>query len=174
MKKAIFSKRDLEGSDPVSTEYMNCVRDIFYHEKVEKLSGYYQHCNTCRLQHSINVSYYSFLICKALGWDKDSAARAGLLHDLYYYDWRIKNTYRKGSHAKWHPLVAKDNARKICTLNKKEEDAIVKHMWPMTVVPPGYKESYVVCMTDKGCALFEFMLGQYKSIKKRIPFLAYR
>lgn len=43
---------------------------------------------TSRFQHSLNVSYYSFIICRKFGLDAYSAARAGLLHDLYYYDWK--------------------------------------------------------------------------------------
>ena len=167
MQKAIFSRIDLDGSSRTAEDYMSCVKDIIKNSKVQKLTDHYQHCNTSRLQHSINVSYYSFIICRRMGWDKSAAARAGLLHDLYFYNWRNKNGFRKSSHASWHPRVAKDNARKICVLKPVEEDAILKHMWPMTIKPPRYKESYVVCMTDKVCALFEFMGGQGRRFKAK-------
>ncbi len=174
MRKAMLSKKDLGGFDPIAIEYMSCVGDIIEHNKIEKLAGHFQHCNTCRLQHSINVSYYSFIICRKFGWNKEAAARAGLMHDLYYYDWRVKNNFRTKHHAKWHPLVAKDNARKICDLHPIEEDAIVKHMWPMTLVPPRFKESYVVCLIDKFCAVVEYSNGRYLKIRNRFFKKAYQ
>ena len=54
---------------------MDCVSDILYHDKVQRLTKYEQHCHTSRLQHCINVSYYSFLVCRKFGWDYRSAAR---------------------------------------------------------------------------------------------------
>ena len=53
------------------------------------------------------------------------------------------------------PLATK----KITELNEIEEDAIKKHMWPCTVVPPKYKESYAVTLADKLCAVIEFFDG---------------
>lgn len=155
MEKAIGSKINLKNlEDILAVEYMSCVWDIIDNDKIQKMDNYVQHCQTSRLQHSINVSYYSFLICRFLGWDYRSAARAGLMHDLFFYDWRITKHIRS-NHASWHPKIAYDNAQKICELNKIEKDAILKHMWPCTLVPPRYKESYVVTFVDKICALCE-------------------
>lgn len=155
MEKAIGSKVNIFNiEDILALEYMDCVSDIIYNKKIQKLDAHEQHCHTSRLQHSLNVSYYSFLICRFFGWDYRSAARAGLMHDMFYYDWRI-NKNRSANHAAWHPLVAYDNARKICELNDIERDAILKHMWPCTPVPPKYKESYAVTIVDKFCAVFE-------------------
>jgi uncharacterized protein len=36
-----------------------------------------------------------------------------------------------------------------------EEDIIGKHMWPLTVTPPRYREAYLVSLADKLCALAE-------------------
>ena len=95
MHSAIGSRKDFSNldEDQLLAEYKECIGDILYNEQVQKLDLHTQHCNTSRLQHSINVSYYSFLICYKMGWDYRSAARAGLLHDLYFYDWRVKNTF---------------------------------------------------------------------------------
>lgn len=157
MHSAIGSRKDFSNldEDQLLAEYKECLEGILDHEQVKKLDLHTQHCNTSRLQHSINVSYYSFLICRKFGWDYRSAARAGLLHDLYFYDWRVTKYLRSG-HASWHPRVALDNARKITELNKVEIDAIEKHMWPCTPVPPRYIESYVITFVDKTCAVFEF------------------
>ena len=36
-----------------------------------------------------------------------------------------------------------------------EEDIIGKHMWPLTAPLPYYKESYMVSLADKICAVCE-------------------
>lgn len=155
MEKAIGSKVNLKTlENMLAIEFMSCVDDIIYNDKIQKLDDHTHHYNTSRLQHSINVSYYSFLICHFFGWDYRSAARAGLMHDLFFYDWRVTKFIRS-RHASWHPRIACDNAQKICELNPIEKDAILKHMWPCTLVPPKYKESFVVTLVDKVCALFE-------------------
>lgn len=165
-KSAIGSKIDLHGNEELAMIYKECIGDLLDNERIKKLDECEQHNHTSRLQHSVNVSYYSFLICRRLGWDFRSAARAGLLHDLYFYDWRIKKAIRSG-HASWHPRVALDNSRKICDINKIEEDAIIKHMWPCTLVPPKYKESYVLTFVDKFCASVEFFSGVRIPVLKR-------
>ncbi len=156
MMKAIFSDIDIRGNDPVAKEYMDCVNDIYFEESIKHLKDFTHHRYTCRLRHSVNVSYYSFLLCRLFGWNKYAAARAGLMHDLYHYDSCIKD------HFKVHPRFARDNAMKICTLNMVEEDAILKHMWPVTRQRPVYKEAYVVCITDKFCAAAEYLYGRFR------------
>ncbi len=90
MNKAIGSKIKLdENENKIAYEYLKCVSELLESENVKNLDNYSQHLNTSRLQHSINVSYYSYLICKRLKFDYKSAARAGLLHDLYLYNRHI-------------------------------------------------------------------------------------
>jgi uncharacterized protein len=42
-------------------------------------------------------------------------------------------------------------------LNDIEEDIIRKHMWPLTLVPPKYKESFIVSFADTYLASKEFV-----------------
>ena len=42
-------------------------------------------------------------------------------------------------------------------LNKVEKEVITKHMWPVSVIPPRYPETYVICLTDKYCGSREIM-----------------
>jgi len=172
MLKVIGSKLNLMCEETHNAyEFMDCIKDLYFNSRVQKLDQWEQHNHTSRLQHSLNVAYYSYVICKALGWDYRSAARAAVLHDMYFYNWRKKNVLRKANHSLWHPLVAADNAKKITKLNKIEEDAIKKHMWPCTPVPPKYKESYVVNAADKICATMEFIDG-IKAVKKTVSFVS--
>lgn len=158
MYRAICSKKELHPTavlkDKISKEYQECVSGILNHSLVQEMDNHFQHCQTSRLQHSINVSYYAYRMCRLFGWDYKSAARAGLMHDLYFYSWTDDKSER-GNHLAKHPLLAFENAKKVTEINAIEEDAIVKHMWPCTIVPPKYKESYAVTIADKVCTVVE-------------------
>lgn len=143
-------------------EFWECIDDLFSLEEVQRLEGFFQHCGTTRLQHSLNVSYYSFVLAKHLGGDFRSAARAGMLHDLFWYDWRTEKTPQL--HAFYHPKNALENAEKITELNEIERDAIVKHMFPLCSFPQ-YRESYYVTVSDKYSATVE-ILEQFSSFVK--------
>lgn len=54
-----------------------------------------------------------------------------------------------------HPRIAVKNAEKITELSDLERDIILKHMWGATIAPPKYKESYIVTLVDKYCAIKE-------------------
>lgn len=139
--------------------YRECVNDVLDSEEVTKLGAFKHHHFTTRLQHSLNVSYYSYCICRFFGWDYRSAARAGLMHDLYFF----KNTsVDENGHRllKNHPFDALRNSEETFDLNDIEKDAIVNHMWPCTsVCRPKYKESMAVSLSDKFCAVMEAATG---------------
>jgi uncharacterized protein len=154
MKKLLKSKL-YSGSDNYSTtEYENCINDLINHEMIVSMNNFTQHGNVSCLEHCINVSYSSYIICKRLGLDYRSAARGGLLHDFFLYDWHTDKPY-KGLHGLVHPRIALNNAIKYFDLNEKEKDIIQKHMWPLTMRPPRYKESFIVLCVDKYCAFME-------------------
>jgi len=146
-------------------EYFTCVNDLTQLDEIRRLDGFTQHLSTSRLEHCVNVSYFSFLICKKLGWDYRSAARAGLLHDFYLYDWRVEKQ-PEGRHVSAHAKVALRNAHQVTELNEIEADAIVKHMWPMTISLPRYKESYVVNVVDTFCAAYEVVVQTKRSVMR--------
>lgn len=136
----------------MNLEFYDCIKDIVTHPVVLQMKNYYQHCDTDCYEHCLNVAYNNFRICKYLGLDARSAARGGMLHDLFLYDWR-HHRRRTGDrlHAITHPIAAWRNARKYFKLNKVEREVITKHMWPVSIIPPRYPETYVICLTDKYC-----------------------
>lgn len=162
MQKAIFSRIDLNNADnDLAQEYLSCIRDLLHLHDVQDLKAFTQHMNTSRFQHSLNVSYYTFLIARRFHLDSCSAARAGLLHDLYHYDWRNLDKEERpieGRHCAVHPQIALENARKATFVNTIIEDAIVHHMWPMTLRCPKTKEGWVLQAVDKYCAISEILL----------------
>lgn len=90
-----------------------------------------------------------------------------MLHDLFLYDWRKKQPEHKRFHGFRHPRIALNNASKLFDLNEKEKDIILKHMWPITIIPPKYIEGYIITLTDKYCALEESYNHYFNYFKKR-------
>lgn len=138
-------------------EFFEIIDDLLKSEKVNQMKKYRQHCDVNTYEHCMNVAFISYSICKKLKLDYVSAARAAMLHDLFLYDWREKRPKKKFTdmHAFQHPKIALKNAKTVTKLNKKEEDIILKHMWPVTIIPPKYKEGYVITIADKYSATME-------------------
>ncbi len=136
-------------------EYISIIKDLLEKEKVQKMKMFRQHFNINCFDHCLFVSYNTYLICKKHNLDFISAARAGMLHDLYLYDWRKRENGRKGHHAFTHSKTAYNEACKIVDLNDKEKDMILKHMWPVTLALPKYKETFILTYVDKYFAIRE-------------------
>lgn len=149
-----------------AVEFYGHIADLITNERVLSLDQYVQHYGYTRLTHSLDVAFYSFTVAKAFGWDARSAARGGLLHDLFFYDCCHTEQCMVREHLTSHPKVALENAREITTLNNIEEDIILRHMWLITLYPPRYKEGFIVTFVDKYCALKEFVFG---ALLKRQP-----
>jgi uncharacterized membrane protein/HD superfamily phosphodiesterase len=150
---------DKNGRKPFENEFYEIIKDIYEHEEVLKLKLHYHH-NSSIYDHVMDVSYFSYKACKFLKLDYQSAARGGLLHDFFLYDWRhhdVPDLPEEKYHGIEHPKIALTNARKYFILNDIEKDIIIKHMWPLTLVPPKYKESFIVSFADKYFASKEFV-----------------
>ena len=145
---------DLYKSKDNYLEYKNIVADLLKNDMVKEMKLYNHHYTSTCYSHSLEVSYYSFCIAKKLHLDYTAVARAGLLHDLFLYDWKTDKNHGK-LHGIYHPQKALKNAMKIYNLSKKEQDIIKKHMWPLTLSLPRYPESYVVTFVDKYSAIQE-------------------
>lgn len=153
MLKAILSKKDLSDIPG----YYSCVEDLLSDKSILRLGEFRHHKGTTRLQHSVNVSYYNYKLCSLLRLDARAAARAGLFHDLFFYD-RHEHERVKGEgwHGVGHPKIAFFNACDLFPISQLEGDMIVNHMWPLSPRLPAYRETYVITLVDKFCAVAEF------------------
>ena len=147
-------------------EFQEIVKELIENETVLKMKRYRQHYDTDCFEHCYRASFYCYKICKKLGLDYKSSARGAMLHDLFLYDWREKSN-RKGLHAYTHGKCAMENAIKLFELNEIEKNMILRHMWPVTVVPPKYIEGFILTIVDKHCAIEEFAehISQKKAFK---------
>lgn len=138
----------------ITCEYIDCINDLLSNEMVRSMENYVQHGSVDRLTHCIYVSLLAYHICKRSELDFRSAARGGLLHDFFLYDWHEENL-NGGAHGITHPRIALKNADQYFILNDLEREIIRKHMWPLTIALPKHAETYVVLTVDKYCAFME-------------------
>lgn len=148
-------------------EFDLCLADMINNESVQRMKDYMQHGGISCLRHCLFVSYLSFRVCKKLRLDYRSAARGALLHDLFLYDWHLTRP-PEGLHAFVHPEIALRNATELFTLNDKEKDIIFNHMWPVTFRLPRCRETVVVLMVDKYCAVMECVEVGYRRLLRRL------
>ena len=162
------------------------VKRILRTKEFQKRRLFMHHENESLWTHSIKVSFLSYKYAKKHNIDTYNCAIAGLLHDFYtkawqytkeleclddkYKEWFIKKEKCKFKelHGISHPIEALNNSKKYFNkyLNKKIEDAIVTHMFPLSIINgqiPKYKESYVITMVDK---YVSFNLSNVKEFTK--------
>jgi uncharacterized membrane protein len=164
---------EIKGRKPFEDEYYEAIKDIYEHEEFLKLKEFFHH-NSSIYEHVQDVAYFSYRICKILKLDHRSAARGALLHDFFLYDWRnhdVPDLPRKKFHGIEHPAIAVDNAKKHFSINEIEEDIIKKHMWPLTFIPPKYKESFIVSFADKYLSSKEFV-SEFKKRRSQKPYMS--
>ncbi len=159
----------VDSKKPRGGEFRAIIADILANEEFQKLRNF-RHHTTSIYAHALTVSYLSYRVAKHLGLDYRAATRGALLHDFFLYDWRrdADRPYENGMHGFKHPMVALDNARKNFSLSTMEEDIIKKHMWPLTITPPRYRESFIVSFVDKYVASKEFAGVLFPNGRRRL------
>lgn len=143
---------------------------VLENSRMESTSVNIQHGDTSCLLHMLAVAYYSDKAAEWLGIGKNRSEliMGALLHDYFLYDWHDKNKNCR-AHGFTHPSTALKNAAEDFELNEIEEDIIKKHMFPLTPIPPKYMASWIVCIVDKVCSLYEtFGKNRYSSIKYQL------
>ena len=141
------------------------VRDEYFCGILEELAQesrlllskeFIQHGCTSVYAHSVQVAYESYLYAKRknLNVDYRQLIRGALLHDYFLYDWHNQLTPHH-LHGFFHPGIALRNASEDLVLTAIERDIIRKHMFPLTMIPPRYTESWIVCWIDKCCSMRE-------------------
>lgn len=138
----------------MNNTFDNIVSELINNETVLEMKKYRQHFDTNCYDHCYDVAKTMYKVTKKFQLDYVSATRAGMLHDLFLYDWHVKEG-RKNLHALRHGKIACDNACKLFDLNEKEKDMIIKHMWPSTLAFPSSKEGFILTFVDKYCTIKE-------------------
>lgn len=132
-------------------EFNNIVLDILNNQEFDKLKLYPHHGIT-RHEHCLRVAYYTYLATKVLHLKYIDATRAALLHDFFtdeVSELKAFSRYRN------HPKYALINSKKYYDINKLQENIILRHMFPITFIPPKYIESWIVDIIDDISAVYD-------------------
>lgn len=147
-------KKDITKEVINDKEYMDIVLDILYSPEFKARKKWQHHENCSLYEHCLAVSYLAYKTAKKRGWRYKDAAIGGLLHDFYYQPWQ-DNLDKKVPFFKQHGFVhakeALENSRKHFPqyLNPVVENIILRHMFPLNIVPPKYKEGWLITYIDK-------------------------
>jgi uncharacterized protein len=148
------------------SEFIEIVKPLLEKEEVKRLADFKHHGQKTRLDHSLDVAWLSYMVTKEFSWDYTSATRGALLHDLFHYDWVTEGPRLHGFR---HPRICLENAEKVTDLNECERNSIKRHMWPLTIIPPRYPESWSVCLADTYCGVRDYaeVLKHFKKVVTR-------
>ncbi len=134
-------------------EYYLIVKDILENPEFLRRKEFRHHGNRTVYDHSLAVSILSYRIAKRLHLDYKSAAIGGLLHDFYYKPWQEAKDPRPffKKHGFSHAGEALENSKIYFPylMNKRVEDIIKKHMFPLNIKPPMCREGWVITCVDK-------------------------
>jgi len=126
--------------------------DIIEHENISRMKIHLQHGNVTVWEHSLTVADTALRLGKAMHIPihKKELIRGALLHDYFLYDWHYEeNNPHPRLHGFYHPGIAAGNAERDFGLTPREKEIIVKHMWPLTIIPPANREAWLVTLADK-------------------------
>ena len=141
-------------------EFCKIIKPILDIEEFYKLKKISHHGIT-RYDHSLRVSYYTYLITKNLHLNYKEATVAALLHDFFTDEVESENGIFK---LRRHPNHALENASRYFDLSDLQKDIIKTHMFPVTFTPPKYSESWIVDIIDDCASIYE----RSYSIKKQL------
>lgn len=143
------------------------ISQIIEKSRLKETNQFIHHGHTTILEHNMAVARKAYRIAKGLKLkvSEKELIFGAMLHDYYFYDWHEKDAGHH-LHGYYHPGISLKNAIKEMELTNIEKDIIKKHMFPLTLSPPKYKESVIVCLADKICALEETIRG-WKTV--RVP-----
>ncbi len=172
-------KRDITKRILYDNKYLDIVYPIINSSEFKRKKDWIHHENTTLGEHLLIVSYMSYLICKKRKLNYRDAAIGGLLHDFYSRPWQEHLFEKKPllkSHGFVHAREAMENAYKFFPeiMNERIANIIERHMFPLTGIPPKYKEGWIVSYVDKKVSLNVVInvkalpkyLGLTKQIKK--------
>ena len=148
-------------------EIWQLASDIFKNSNIFEMNKYVHHKHSTVYEHSLyvtkmSIKYADFLEKLHIKVDRKSLIRGALLHDYFLYDWREP---KHKLHGFRHAGIAYKNATQDFNINKIEKNIIKRHMFPLTPIPPTKRESIIVCIADKVCAIHEYLQKENSYVK---------
>ncbi len=142
-------------------EFNDIIEPIVSLEDYQKLKGIAHHGLT-RYDHCIRVAQGAYRISKALKLDYVKVTEAAMLHDFFIDEVKDMGGLKR---LQQHPRYALENAKKYFNLTPMQEDVILTHMFPVTITPPKYLESWLVDIIDDVVAVYEKSISTRRDLK---------
>ncbi|MBE5755742.1 MAG: HD domain-containing protein [Clostridiales bacterium] len=149
------------------TTFYSIIKDIIRTEEFRKMKNYKHHIKGNLFEHSLKVAFlcYKYHKKKGMKISIEEFVRGALLHDYYLYDLHGDGKKHRFHWFK-HPRLALENAlKKYPDLTKTQQDMILHHMFPLTLVPPKTKAGWLVCYYDKVAAVNDRFRKRKKTYK---------
>ena len=158
----------MNDEERILKEIKDVLTELDEQGRMKYTQKYMQHSDISVYKHCISVAYTSVELADRLAWNvnRRELIRGALLHGYFLYDWHEKNAGHR-FHGFIHAGRALQNARKDFKLTIREENIILRHMFPLNVVPPMCKEAWLVCLADKICASKETVAGRIHRKRKQ-------
>jgi len=134
----------------IDREFFALVHSIIRHEEFARSRANRRHIRGNHYSHALKAAYlcYRFGRRFRVGVSQAELVRGALLHDFCP---REKATLRS------HPRLARDNARRLFgELSPAEQDMILRHMFPLTGIPPLTRAGWLLWFCDKLAALDDY------------------
>lgn len=139
--------------------YTNQIMDSEIFQAATRTDHHFGYNIACHEIHVCIVAMFMAYMLSRIGihFQMHSMIRGILCHDLGLVGRYEKKFYSGLDCALRHPVESVKIARNLLPdLDAIEEDIIVKHMFPMNVTGiPRYKETWIVTIADKWCAITE-------------------
>lgn len=154
--------------EKLDESFFTLIRGIVESDEYRSMQGYKHHLGSSTYEHSVKVAYlcYRHYQKHPKKVPLSELIRSALLHDYFLYDRHDRSRPDKVCglvHGFVHPKRALENAlRSYPDLKEAERDAIARHMFPLTPIPPKTRCGWLVCFYDKVAAI-----GDYCSAKER-------
>ena len=195
MNNSYYNKDVYNDLEPINkctyfNEWFKIVEPILLNDEFQRRKLFLHHENSV-WEHSIIVSFKSFLVAKFYNLNVYDATIAGLLHDFYPQAWQFNQElydldptyflryFKKHKNIKeWHGLVhgkeAALNAKNYFPdfVNKRILDSIKYHMFPLTIIPPHYLEGWIVTSMDKKASVS--VLKDFKELPNYVGIRTHR
>ena len=142
--------------------YYSIYSEFYDVNKYRELKSMIHHGSN-RLEHINRVAKMSFYLSKYLGLDYVSCTRGAMMHDFFTNDDLARKDVKYKKFLNIHPNIALDNSAKYFDVNDIEKDIILTHMYPIVKGKPNYKESKIVCASDKIISIYEYFKYQFKT-----------
>lgn len=132
-------------------EFCNIINPYVQNQEFRLLKNC-KHHGIDRYSHSLRVAYYTYCVTKKISRRYVDATVAALLHDFFIDEVRLENALDR---LLLHPIIAAQNSKRLFDINDFQENIIVRHMFPITPIPPKTWEGWIVDFLDDVASVYE-------------------